>query len=319
MAVQQLYDLPLNELYGYKPKSTAKDDFNEFWDKKITLLPTPQPIFTYYDYPNKNLVVQKVMFTSYQNAKIEAILAYPKTDKPLPVIVNYHGYNWAPEGNLIATCNLALNGFAVFSLMVRGQQGRSENPTLGGGHFLGFMTQGILDKETYYYLGVYLDAVQALNIVKCLDIADIKRISVTGGSQGGGIALAACALSNTPCFCAADMPYLCHFNRAIDFCFDHPYAEFYEFLKRNCSPETEAKMRETLSYFDNMNLAERIQCRVLINTGLVDTITPPSTVFAAYNHINSPKEMVTWRFFGHEFIPKAEEYKLKRLIEEAGL
>ena len=38
-------------------------------------------------------------------------------------------------------------------------------------------------------------------------------------------------------------------------------------------------------------------------TALQDQVVPPSTQFAAYNKISSPKEMVVYPDFGHEWLP----------------
>ncbi len=45
----------------------------------------------------------------------------------------------------------------------------------------------------------------------------------------------------------------------------------------------------TLAYFDIMNLADRVKVPVLMSIGLIDRVTPPSTVFAAYNHLETEK------------------------------
>ena len=37
--------------------------------------------------------------------------------------------------------------------------------------------------------------------------------------------------------------------------------------------------------------------------GLMDTICPPSTQFAAYNKITAPKSMATYPDHGHEQLP----------------
>ena len=50
-------------------------------------------------------------------------------------------------------------------------------------------------------------------------------------------------------------------------------------------------------------LASRIRAEVLMFTGLMDTICPPSTQFAAYNKITAPKEVVIYPDFGHEHLP----------------
>ena len=40
-----------------------------------------------------------------------------------------------------------------------------------------------------------------------------------------------------------------------------------------------------------------------MGTGLMDTICPPRTQFAAYNKITSKKNMVIYPDFGHEGLP----------------
>ena len=40
-----------------------------------------------------------------------------------------------------------------------------------------------------------------------------------------------------------------------------------------------------------------------MGTGLMDTICPPSTEFAAYNKIRAPKQIAIYPDYGHEAIP----------------
>ncbi|MBA3843205.1 MAG: acetylxylan esterase [Actinobacteria bacterium] len=47
--------------------------------------------------------------------------------------------------------------------------------------------------------------------------------------------------------------------------------------------------------FENAPLARRIEAPTLISIGLRDTITPPSTVFAAYNAIDAPRISSSFR------------------------
>ena len=62
-----------------------------------------------------------------------------------------------------------------------------------------------------------------------------------------------------------------------------------------------------LGYIDNQFLAPRIKAGVLMFTGLMDTICPPSTQFAAYNKITSPKDVVIYPDHGHEGLPGASD------------
>jgi cephalosporin-C deacetylase len=64
-----------------------------------------------------------------------------------------------------------------------------------------------------------------------------------------------------------------------------------------------------------MNHVPNIKCPVLLASGLVDEITPPSTIFAAYNHMECPKDIAVFRYFGHEYIPGFVEKQLSALMK----
>jgi cephalosporin-C deacetylase len=60
-------------------------------------------------------------------------------------------------------------------------------------------------------------------------------------------------------------------------------------------------------------LARRITARCLLSVGLMDTICPPSTVFAAYNEITAGKDVSVHPFTGH-VVPTAHvERQLRHL------
>jgi cephalosporin-C deacetylase len=67
--------------------------------------------------------------------------------------------------------------------------------------------------------------------------------------------------------------------------------------------EREKEIFTTLGYIDVQHLAERIRAEVLMPVGLMDTICPPSTQFAAYNKIQSTKNVVIYPDYGHEGLP----------------
>jgi cephalosporin-C deacetylase len=74
--------------------------------------------------------------------------------------------------------------------------------------------------------------------------------------------------------------------------------EIAEYVKRY--PETLDAVLNTLSYFDLMNLAYRIQVPVRMSVGLKDSICCPEMVFAAYNRIQNEKHIDVFPFSGHE-------------------
>ncbi|MCD1259278.1 acetylxylan esterase [Paenibacillus athensensis] len=314
----QPYDLPLEQLRVYRPALTRQPDFGDYWDKALAQLrAVPLEIeLEPYAYPVKGARVYRMRYAGFAHACIEGWLALPAGDGPFPGLVLFHGYNWAFEGNLHDTVNWALHGYASLQMFVRGQHGGSvDNIASSNGHAAGWMTKGILQPEEYYYRAVYMDAVRAVEALASLNAVDPARIGVVGGSQGGALALAAAALSDLPLVACADYPYLSHFERAVDIAPNGPYHELNEFFRRNSGVELEAQARRTLSYVDIMNLAPRITCHTWISIGLVDDITPPSTVFAVYNHLTCSKDISVHRYFGHEGIPGSMEAKLRTLAE----
>lgn len=160
------------------------------------------------------------------------------------------------------------------------------------------MTRGILDPKTYYYRRVFTDAVMAVESVRHLEQIDAERIAVGGMSQGGGIALAAAALSQGVKGLVCDVPFLCHFERAVKLVDTTPYAEISRYCKIH--PDKTETVFRTLSYFDGVNFAARAKCPALFSVALMDDICPPSTIFAAYNHYAGPKRIEIYPFAGHE-------------------
>jgi len=160
------------------------------------------------------------------------------------------------------------------------------------------MTRGILAPETYYYRRVFTDAVRAVEAARSNDAVDSARLAVHGGSQGGGISLAVAALLPDINIAMPDVPFLCHFQRAITMVDTNPYAEIVNFLKTH--RDYVDTVYNTLGYFDGVNFARRAKANALFSVGLMDTICPPSTVYAAYNHYAGDKDMRVWQFNNHE-------------------
>ena len=164
----------------------------------------------------------------------------------------------------------------------------------------GFITHGILDKEEYYYRNLYLDTIRAVEAVRGREEVDGDRIAAIGGSQGGALTIACAALSPYVSAMAPDVPWLSHFRRSVDLAVG-PYEEITDFMKR--FPDEIERAFETLSYYDNMNLASKVSVsHAYYSVGLWDTICPASTVYASYNWIPSgvKKDIEVYPYNGHE-------------------
>jgi len=170
----------------------------------------------------------------------------------------------------------------------------------------GHIIRGLNDRpERMLYRQIYLDCAQLAGIVMAMPEVDATRVGATGGSQGGGLTLACAALEPRIARAAPAYPFLTDFLRVWEMDLAaNAYAELRNFF-RNHDPRHERKDQifRQLGYIDIQYLAPRIQAEVMMATGLMDTITPPSTQFAAFNKITSPKRTVIYPDYGHEGLP----------------
>lgn len=246
-----------------------------------------------------------VSFPGYGGQPIKGWLVLPhKRSGKLPCVVEFIGYNGG-RSFPIDWLLWASAGYAHFIMDTRGQGStwsHGDTPDLAmeatGPHAPGFMTMGILDPARHYYRRVFTDAVRAIEAARSHPEVDADHIAVTGGSQGGGITLAAAGLDPTVEVVMPDVPFLCHYRRASEITDSHPYQEIVLYLQSH-RDQVETAFR-TLSYFDGVNLAVRARGNALFSVGLMDPICPPSTVFAAYNHYGGPKDIRMYSYNQHE-------------------
>lgn len=315
----QPYDMPIDRLREYRPPlSVSEEKLQPFWAKGLKTvdeLPWNDELQR-EDYPVRRVRLFSVSLDGVDGAPLRGWYAYPDTPGSKPGLVIYRGYNGSYENGVHEVVNWALHGYATVVMAVRGQQGSGTATPSHHGHVAGWMTQNILDPQSYYFRGVYLDAVRVLHWAKTLPEIDATRVGIIGMSQGGGITLAVAALSGEATVAVAECPFLCHFQRAVDIAPSGPYGEINEFLRQNGDPAVEKAVWETLGLYDAMNLAPRIRMPILVSSGLIDQLTPPSTIYAAYNHMASEtKKIHTYRYFGHEFVPRFQTEKLAWLLE----
>lgn len=308
-----IIDLPLEQLKKYKPPLTKRKDFSQFWEENIKRS-KEQPInarVKEVSYPVRRLRAYHVTFDGFMDeTPISAWMMRPNEEDPLPAMLFFHGYG-GNKGQISDYLGWALQGYVVMAVDVRGQSGESPDfARYPSGSLIGNMTKGILDKDSHYYRFVYMDCLRALELLfEREDVAD-DRVGVTGVSQGGGLALVTSALEKRAVLSLPEVPYLCHFERAIEVATEGPYLEVLNFMKTQ--PDDVEAVKETLSYFDAMNFAADIDCPILMSVGLVDTICPASTVFAVFNHIPSEdKELSIYHGMGHESLNVHHERKIR--------
>ncbi len=328
-----LFDLPLSELRTYKPEREEPADFDAFWARTLADARS-HPLAARFEPVDAGLVtvqVEDVTFSGFGGQPIKgwflaprdaAASPYAKNGR-LPCVVEFIGYGGG-RGRPLDWLKYPTAGFATLVMDTRGQGSywrQGDTPDLEGeaaattGQHPGFMTRGILDPETYYYRRLITDAVRAVEAARTNPLADPGRVAVAGGSQGGALTLAVTGLVPDVWLALPEVPFLSNFRRATEITDADPYHEIVRFARIHRADAQ--RIFETLSYFDNMNFAVRAKAPALFSVGLMDQITPPSTVFAAYNHYAGAKAIEVYPFNGHEGGETLQAEKILRRLAEA--
>lgn len=301
------YDFPYDQLVAYKPQRNEPAGFDAFWQETLAEAGA-YPLnlrFVPVDAGLKLVEVYDAAFAGYGGQDVRGWLLLPRERAAkLPCVVEYIGYGGG-RGSPLNWLTWPAAGYATFVMDTRGQGSAwqpGDTPDLepegSNPQFPGFMTRGVLNPKTYYYRRVFTDAVRAIAAAQSFEGVDAARIAVTGGSQGGGITLAAAGLSDQVKAAMPDVPFLCHYRRATQIIDTNPYGEIASFCKvHRDKVET---VFNTLAFFDGMSFAARAKATALFSVGLMDTICPPSTVYAAYNHYAGPKDIRVYEYNNHE-------------------
>jgi cephalosporin-C deacetylase len=302
------FDLALPELQTYRPPQTRQPDFEPFWRDTIAAA-AQQPLdlrLEPLDLPYRGAYLARARYVGWEGAEIVGTWAAPPGDGPFPALAMYHGYS-STRPDAFVLLSWVSQGYAVLAIDVRGQSGESSDTgNYPGGQVPGYLTRGIEHPTTHYYRGAYIDAMRAAEALASHPTIDSTRVGVVGASQGGALSLAAaalCALAESVEVRAAvaEIPFLCHFERAVTLVDSEPYREIATYCRRHGADN--AQVFRTLSYVDVMNLTSLIGAPTLVTSGLMDMICPPSTIFAAYNNITAPKEIFVDPFGEHETFP----------------
>jgi cephalosporin-C deacetylase len=301
-----LFDIPLPELQRYRPDVAEPADFREFWRNEIEEARSHPLGVVFAAGPAyvRHAEVFDVDFAGYGGDRIKAWLFVPKELAPrAAMVVEYVGYGGG-RGLPLDWLTFSCAGHPHLVMDSRAQGGgwrACDTPDPhddGAPGAMGFLTRGVLDPRRQYYTRLFIDAIRAVDAVRAHPIASGLPVVTTGTSQGGGLALAATHLADGVVATMPDVPFLSNFEHAVRTTPSAPYKEIIEFCA--VYPQHVAQVFRSLSYLDMVNHARYSFQPALFSVGLVDEVTPASTVYAAYNVYAGPKEIEVYPYNGHE-------------------
>ncbi len=288
-------------------------DFRQFWrHTQDTLADTPMEWERVPDEAasTPTLTVDWIKFPSLYGRTVYGWLAVPESVPP----TGGRGFLWLPGYSLgnpppgpeclypdAVTLGLNLHGNLPNTPYVHPyEQGRE------------YITQGIESPETYIFRGIVCHCLRALDVLAAQPEVAAGSVMVGGMSQGGGLALVTAALAaHNTALCLADMPWLCDLDRALSLIDRARYtngrrvpdgrALIEDYALQN--PELREQIFGTYRYFDPLSHAADIRCPTQVSAGGRDPSCRPPTIFAVYNAIPAPKEMLYLPNTGHEIVP----------------
>lgn len=235
--------------------------------------------------------------------KIRGYYCEPTDGAKHPVLLHFYGYD--TQGSK-AKCECPSGGnsrYAEFYLSHRGQYlnnrpATTHNPGIDEdcvNIYGDWLAYHFGDKDSYYYRGAFMDAVQAVRFMATRETSDMNKLFAEGSSQGGALCYACASLSDYPF--TAITPNVAFLGDFPDYfqIVGWP-AETYK-KEAKALGMTDEEMFAFLSYYDTKNLATRISCAVLATSGLMDGTCPPHTNIAPFNNLQTPAKDKEYHFY----------------------
>ena len=147
---------------------------------------------------------------------------------------------------------------------------------------------------------MFLRLVRAIDFLTSQPEWDGRTVVVSGSSQGGAQAIAAAGLDPRVTFFAAGVPAMCDHTGSLAGRIGG-WPKFIETKEKSPPAEVVSAVR----YFDAVNFAARTKASGFFTVGFIDVTCPPTSVYSAYNALNTKKAIHHDVAAGHTNTPAA--------------
>lgn len=285
-------------------------DFDAFWDKqkaelaKVPLKFTMTPIDVPANYKDK-VESFDVKVDCAGGMPVSGYYSRPAKAAPksCPAFISYQGAGVRNSGRQEWRANQGLISMDINAHGIINGQPEAFYKGLADGELKDYRSRDSNDPEKIYFRGMFLRVLRAMEFLKAQPEWDGKNLIVYGESQGGAQAFVAAGLDKDVTACFAKVPAMCDHTGKLA----GQRSGWPQFINMKDGKAVDQKVVDTVPYYDAANFASRIKCPVYVMTGFVDVTCPPTSVFAAYNQINAPKEIYTYPLMGHKTAGKPSE------------
>lgn len=301
-----------------KPSMPVPDDFDAFWDsKKAELAAVPmeakvKPVSS----GHAAMEAFEVEVTSL-GAPVTGYLVKPKAAKPgtLPIIITLQGAGVA-NSSLTGARGWAQEGMIAFSLNAHGlplgQPASFYSSKYPDGELGDYRIRGRESRDEFYFLGMFLRIIRAIDYLTTLPEWDGKTVILYGTSQGGAQAYAGAGLDQRVTFFVAGVTSMADMT---GFVVNRGVGGHSKALTEGVPLNRLQDVITTMRYFDAMNFATRVKADGFFTVGFVDTNCLPTTVYAAYNNVPTNKAIYNDLPTGHANSPEAVRLMKAAVLE----
>lgn len=289
-------------------------DFDEFWTvqkKKLAKMPMEAKL-TPVDSGSDKMECFDVQINCPGGAPVSGYFGRPQGAKPksLPAILWVHGAGVRSSslGNAKKAGRLGMLSMDINAHGIPNGRPASYYKELYRGKLKSYWNQGREDRETCYFVGMYLRLMRAIDFLASQPQWDGKTFIVVGHSQGGAQALAAGGLDERVTFIASGVPAVCDHSGGVI----GRIAGWPKIVPNGPDGKPDAKVVEAVRYIDCVNLATRAKADAIMSVGFIDVICPATTCYAAYNQLRGKKQVVNEPKMGH-----AAPARIQKAFEKA--
>ena len=301
-------------------------DFRDFWKKqlktlrkqrmKVKLTPVEVPGEDAEKYVCYDLEINCLDFRP-----VRGYLAMPRKAKrrSLPIAIYAHSAGKLTSPYTRATVKKAVslaksgNGAIGLDINAHGMlNGQDEAYYAAMEEELhGYSGRTVTDHESFYFRGMFLRLVRALDYLCTRKEWDRKQVLVTGGSQGGAQSAALAGLDPRVTTVVVDVPAMWDSGGILKgrtSCWTKP-------LERDGIDSPAATI---MPYYDACNFMRYFKGDLVVNVGLIDLTCPPASVWSVYNVCPARTKVIhpcAWKGHSGKYsVPTKEERNRIRKI-----
>ncbi len=297
------------------PSMPEPDDFDEFWNaRRATLAAMPMKAeVAPAEGPDPQIECFSIEIPCPQTQPVRGYYGSPKGAgaRSVPVILYVRAAgvsgDWCKASTKNVTWLAKQYGAIVVDINAHGMlngQPAEYDQNLEQNELRDYRNQGVTDRDKFYFVGMYVRLLRAVEFIAGLPAWDGIHIVTIGESQGGGQALAAAGLDKRVSGVVALVPAMCDFAGPVA----GRQGGWPMPLGRDIESENARKILAAVRYCDNVNLAKRSRAQTLIFVGLIDTACSPAGILATYNHLSGDKQIVAYPHKPHNDLPEEDRW-----------